>query len=120
MSKAVLLISHGSRFAKTKEEVSLLVGKLATLSKVDIFEYAFLELETPSIPDGIDLCVTKGATQVIILLNFLNSGRHVDEDIPQIVKDAKQRHPHVQFSITQPVGQHQGIANLFCDLIAKE
>ena len=114
---AVLLISHGSRSAKTKEEVLELIEQLKLKSPHVLFECAFLEIEHPSIPSGIDLCVSKGATQITILLNFLNSGRHVDEDIPAIIKEAQIKYPQINFRITKPVGQHTGIANLFLDLI---
>lgn len=115
--KAVLLVSHGSRSSKTKEEVIELVKVLKFKTGVDIFEFAFLEIEHPSIPEGIDLCVQKGATQVIVLLNFLNSGRHVNEDIPAIVEEAQENYPEVEFSISQPIGQHEKISDLFVDLI---
>lgn len=117
MKTAVLIVSHGSRSAKTKEEVAALVKVLQERSGIGIFEYAFLEIEPPDIPQGLDTCVAKGAGRVIVLLNFLNSGRHVNDDIPAIVRAAKERHPAVGFSISTPVGQHPKIAELFLDLI---
>jgi sirohydrochlorin ferrochelatase len=115
--KAVLLISHGSRVFETKREVAALVERLRKAKPDHIVEYAFLELEAPSIPEGIDNCIAKGATRLTVLLNFLNSGRHVDLDIPQIVADARKRHPLVSISITKPVGQHPDIDKLFLDLL---
>ena len=115
--KAILLVSHGSRSSKTKEEVAALVETLRKRVKADIFEFAFLELESPGIPEGIDMCVAKGADQIIVLLNFLNSGRHVDTDIPAIIHEAQNKYPRVRFFITGPVGQHTRIADLFADLI---
>lgn len=115
--KAVLLISHGSRSPQTKTEVSDLVKRLRQSGGAEIIEFAFLELESPSIPEGIDLCAKKGATKIIVLLNFLNSGRHVDTDIPAIVADAQIKHPKINISITKPVGQHPGIDALFLDLL---
>lgn len=115
--RAVLLVSHGSRSAKTKEEVDALVKDLKIATGIEIFEFAFLEIEAPDIPTGLDICVKKGATHVLVLLNFLNSGRHVGNDIPAILQGAKLKHPQVHFSISQPVGQHPGIKDLFIDLI---
>jgi len=115
--KFVLLISHGSRFSKTKEEVKILVRRLRESSSINIFEYAFLEIETPSIPDGIETCIQKGATDILILLNFLNSGRHVDEDIPKIIEKAKRQYPNISFHISKPVGQHENIIKLFLDML---
>lgn len=115
--KAVLLVSHGSRYAKTKEEVTALVEKLRGGLSGVIIDFAFLELESPSIPEGIAECVKKGATEVTLLLNFLNSGKHVDEDIPRIVREAEEQHPGVHFQMTAPVGQHDQMVSLFLDLI---
>lgn len=115
--KAVLFISHGSHSPETKEEVKSLAGKLKKKSGIKIFEFAFLEIESPSIPGGIQLCVRKGATDIIILLNFLNSGKHVDEDIPRIINEAKAQYPHVSFMTTSAIGQHPKIIELFLDLI---
>ena len=115
--KAVLLISHGSRSSETKKEVMVLVERLRQKKAADIVEFAFLELESPSIPDGIDICVGKGAQEIKVLLNFLNSGRHVDIDIPAIVKESQNKHLHIRISITKPVGQHPDIEELFLDLL---
>ena len=115
--KAVILVSHGSHSPKAKKEIEHLVKSLKEKSKISVFEFAFLEIERPTIPEGIALCVQKGAGEVIILLNFLNSGRHVDLDIPSIVEQAKTKYPTVRFRITKPVGQHEGIVKLFLDMI---
>src|SRR5258708_24361167 len=104
--KSVLLVSHGSRSPKTKEEISLLAGQLRQRLTGTIVEFAFLEIEAPNIPQGIELCVSQGAQTVVVALNFLNSGRHVDEDIPAIVAAAQKKYPDIKFSISKPVGQH--------------
>ena len=115
--KAVLFISHGSRYPSTKQEVESFVEKLKRLSEVPIFEYAFLEIAEPSIAEGIEICIDRGATEIIVLLNFLNSGKHVDEDIPKIVEEARAKHRGVIFHITEPIGQHEEIVHLFLDMI---
>lgn len=115
--KAILLVSHGSHSPKTKQEVQSLLEILKSRTGFSIFELAFLDVESPDIPTGLDTCVTKGASSVLVLLNFLNSGRHVNQDIPAIVQAAKLKYPQVVFSISEPVGQHEKIADLFVDLI---
>lgn len=117
MSKAVLIISHGSRVPTTKNEVGKLVERLKAKRQDLIFNYGFLELAEPSIPQGIDKCVADGATEVIVVLNFLNAGIHVDKDIPEIIDGARQKHSKVDIRISGPIGQHAGIVDLFLDLI---
>jgi sirohydrochlorin ferrochelatase len=115
--KAVLLISHGSRFPETEQEVKGFVERLKKQSNIPIIEYAFLEIAHPSIPEGMDICVKKGASEVTVLLNFLNAGKHVDEDIPRIVEEASRKYAGVTFAITPPIGKHHGIVQLFLDMI---
>ncbi|MFA5059980.1 MAG: CbiX/SirB N-terminal domain-containing protein [Candidatus Omnitrophota bacterium] len=117
--KAILLVTHGSFSSQAKREVVALARKLKKKSKFPILCYAFLEINKPSIPKGIDLCVEKGASRIVILLNFLNSGKHVLRDISGIVKSAKKRHPGVVFQITSPVGQHPRIPDLFLEILHK-
>lgn len=116
--KAVLLVSHGSQFSTTKEEIVALLHRLKQKSKIDIGEYAFLELQKPSIPAGIEKCAMSGADEIIILLNFLNSGKHVDVDIPEIVHQAKLRHSKIKFRITKPLGKHLKIVDLLAEMIS--
>jgi len=91
--RAILLVSHGSRSPKTKQEIAVLVDALRQRLPSDIIEFAFLEIEQPGIPDGIDQCVAQGAHEIIVTLNFLNAGRHVDGDIPSIVQTAQAKYP---------------------------
>jgi sirohydrochlorin ferrochelatase len=115
--RAVLVISHGSRYPKTKEELTALVAQLKKRTSIPLIKCAFLELESPDIPKGISACVDDGADRILILLNFLNSGKHVDEDIPAIIAQARKQYPKVKFSISQPLGLHKGIVELFADII---
>jgi sirohydrochlorin ferrochelatase len=115
--KAILLVSHGSRSPKTKDEILVLVNLLQKNLPGQIVEFAFLEIEPPSIPEGIDHCVFQGATNIVLTLNFLNAGRHVNEDIPAIMLAAQNKYPQVKFTITKPLGQHAQIPDLLIDLI---
>lgn len=118
MKRAVLVISHGSRSARTKEEVRQLIGRLKSMAKIDLIEDAYLEIESPSIPEGIAGCAQKGADEIIVLLNFLNAGRHVDVDIPNIISEARKKFPNVKIHLTRPVGQHPRIPELFTDILS--
>ena len=112
---AFLLISHGSRAPRSGQEVASLAKKIFKKSKLELYGHAFLEVCEPTIPQGIQRLVARGATQVIVLLNFLNSGNHVKRDIPGIVKEAKRRHPGVRFLIAPPIGLHPSVPNLFIE-----
>jgi sirohydrochlorin ferrochelatase len=115
--KAILMVSHGSRYKKTLCEIQDLARDLKLKIDGPIFEYAFLDMEAPSIAEGLDRCVRQGARDILVLLNFLNSGQHVDYDIPEILEKARQRHPGVEIRISRPVGQHPGMREVFLQII---
>ncbi len=115
--KYFLIISHGSHYPKTKKEIKELVEKLRERITFGIVEYAFLEIESPSIPEAIDLCAQRGANEIVLILNFLNSGKHVDGDILLIINDARKKYSNINFKISKPVGQHPSIADIFFELM---
>lgn len=112
---ALLLVAHGSRRAQSNEEVIELAERLKQncADQYHIIHAAFLELAEPLIPDGIKKCIDEGATSVIVLPYFLNSGRHVVEDIPGIVDDTKPHYPGVDIKIAP----HLGASDLMMDLL---
>jgi sirohydrochlorin ferrochelatase len=116
--KAILLISHGSRSEAARRENRGLADVLKARTRVPVVECAFLEADSPSVPEGIRACAVQGATEIIVLLNFLNSGNHVLKDVPALVDDASKQYPGIRFRMTPPVGIHPGIADIFLDLIA--
>ena len=115
--KSILLVSHGSKAPKAREEIDALARQLKRKSGVAIVQPAFMEIESPNIPEGIRRCVQKGATQITVLLNFLNSGRHAGADIPKIIRQARKDHPGVKFRMTKPVGQEDYLVDIFLKLL---
>lgn len=104
--KALLLVSHGSRRKASNDEVRALTEavRAQVCEEYEIVEAAFLELSEPLIPDGIDLCVARGATEVVVFPYFLAAGRHVADDIPGIAFEAITRHPGVTLRIAPHLG----------------
>ena len=113
--EALLLIAHGSRRQQSNDEVTELADRLrdACNASYQIVHAGFLELASPSIGEGIAQCIDDGASRVTVLPYFLNSGRHVVEDIPEIVGQAKAQHPNIDI-ITAP---HLGASALMVDLL---
>ncbi len=45
-----------------------------------------------------------GATSILVLPYFLNSGRHVHEDIPNIINEARKSRPNISINIASHIG----------------
>ena len=113
--RALLLVAHGSRRKQSNDEVVLLARKLKSNSdqQYKIVNAAFLELADVLIPDGIKQCVSEGATSITVLPYFLNSGRHVVEDIPNIINDCITLYPDINITLAP----HLGASPLMMDLL---
>ena len=80
--KSLLIVAHGSRKKVSNIEIHQLANNISMkLKSFPIVEACFLEIAEPSITQGIEICVQKGASEVLIMPYFLAAGRHVIEDI---------------------------------------
>lgn len=115
--KALLIIAHGSRRQQSNEEVINIANKIKAYKQhdFDIVEPAFLELARPLIAEGIEQCVKSGAKEIVVSPYFLNSGKHVTEDIPNIIAEVKAAHPDIIIEVTP----HVGSSPIMLDLILK-
>lgn len=103
--KSLLIVAHGSRRQSSNDEVRELSRRLAgDRHPFDFVECAFLELADPSIPQGLELCIARGAREVVVMPYFLAAGRHVIEDIPAEVAPIEQKYRDVIIRITPHLG----------------
>ena len=113
--KALLLVAHGSRRQQSNDEVDKIAETLKAhcSEEYQIIYSSFLELAEILIPDGIKKCVDDGASSIVVLPYFLNSGRHVIKDVPGIVHAEKEKYHEVEFRISQ----HLGASELMLDCL---
>lgn len=117
-ARAVLLVAHGSRVPESNFEIEALAARLAgTLGPDAAVAHAFLELAQPSIPDAIDDLVRGGVERMVLIPYFLSAGRHVAEDIPAIVADARARHPGLEIEITGHFGAQERVPELLAGML---
>lgn len=112
--QALIILAHGSRRKASNGEVAALTEKVERLAadKYDAVACAFLELAEPALPEVIDTCVAEGMARITVLPYFLNSGNHVTEDIPAIIKAARDRHPGCDFTVTRCIGMDANMPEL--------
>ena len=104
--KSLLIIAHGSRREKSNEEVRALAERVSQLEETgfDAVIAGFLELAEPSIPDGLEACINRGAKEVVVFPYFLAAGRHVVEDIPEEIAPIVAKYPDVSVHIAPHLG----------------
>jgi sirohydrochlorin ferrochelatase len=112
MTTALLLVDHGSRRAEANALLADIAALVATRRPDAIVEIAHMELAPPTLDEAFDACVSRGATEVVVVPYFLARGRHATEDIPALARAASARHPSIALRIGQPLGVHALLAEL--------
>ncbi|MCA9087935.1 MAG: CbiX/SirB N-terminal domain-containing protein [Planctomycetaceae bacterium] len=110
--RALLLIAHGSRRAEANADLVTLAEMVRARQPADVVEIAYLELASPSIPEGAEQCVAHpDITEVRLVPYFLSPGRHVAEDLEEYRQQFTTRWPHIQFHVCAPLGLHPHVVD---------
>ncbi len=113
----ILLIAHGSRNQLANQEIAALTEQLAKQCQRPV-RYAFLDhIAQPNISEVIDSMIENQAQQIIVLPYFLNSGNHVQQDIPTIIAQKQKEYPQTAITITKHVGADDMMVQLLNKLI---
>lgn len=106
MSKSLLLIAHGSPRKQANNEIIKLAKKIRARKPYPyVIQHAFLDCATPDISQGIDLLVQKGSKKITVLPFFLVSGKHIQIDIPKILKEKRKQYKGLTIHLKKPLGQ---------------
>lgn len=115
--KVLLVVAHGSRRESSNNEVRELAKQLAQqTADFDLIDCAFLEIAEPSIPQGLEMQITRGAKEIVVMPYFLAAGRHVVEDIPKEVASIQQSFEHIEIRISPHLGLSQNISGAILEL----
>ncbi len=96
VNRAVLLLGHGSRAQDAHDSMYRVTEVLRAEGQFISVECAFLEINQPDIPGGLDLCRAAGATEITVVPYFLSMGRHVKEDLPRIISEWGATNPGIK------------------------
>ena len=115
--RGIILVDHGSRLSDSNQLVESVAQALQTryANELQIVEPAHMELSEPSIATAYARCVSRGATEIIVLPYFLGPGRHWTTDIPALTAAAASRFPATSFRVAATLG----LDDLMLDLLFK-
>lgn len=116
--KALVLIAHGSKKKQSNDEFRELV-KLVREKNSHKYEHviaSFLEMETPTIINVVKELASKNIESITFYPFFLNSGKHVLIDIPNIIKELEKSYPNIEFK-TLP---HFGLSSKIASIISQD
>lgn len=106
MKSVYLVIAHGSREAEGNQAFFDFLEKFRRAYPDRTVEPAFLELAKPAIGEAIEKSIRAGAREIFVVPLMFFPGRHVKEDIPRFIEEAKAKHPEVDFHYAGPLCDH--------------
>ena len=110
----LVVFAHGSKVEAANEAVRAVSASLAANGDY-IVETAFLELGEPDLPGAVRRLVARGAGRIIVIPYFLTLGRHVEQDLPRIVKEISREHVSLSIEVTPPLDGHPALLEALLD-----
>ena len=112
MKEFTLYVGHGSRDSDGNEEFIAFIESIRRQTPGSPCEIAFLELATPTIEDGVDRCVERGADRIVVVPVILLAASHVKIEIPEWLDLSRKKHPHVEIVYGRNIGLHAQIVDM--------
>lgn len=116
----IILIGHGSpkKDANNIELVAKMLHNALHPGCSDAcVKAAYLQFVQPDIPTVIRQCAESGAKKIILHPYFLSAGMHVTKDLPEMIAEAKNNYPDVEFVFTEPLGVHEKLVQVVVERI---
>lgn len=99
MKKAVVILAHGSKKEEAKNDLLQITNALVKRTGLTI-RLACMQLAEPSFKQTIDELAGGNYSHILVIPFFLTNGAHMQEDIPELIKETKQRNPQIQIRTT--------------------
>jgi sirohydrochlorin cobalto/nickelchelatase len=81
----VLVLGHGSKLTYNKHTVEAVAAMLAERMSDAIIKTAYLNMDRPTVQEGIESFAETDVTTLYVLPLFLAHGTHTLKDIPEIL-----------------------------------
>lgn len=109
MTKAVLIIGHGSRDPAALEDFAALASAVGERLPEHACKHAYLEFAKPSIVEQLDALRAAGTTEILAIPALLFAAGHARDDIPEILKSYRAAHPQMAISFGNVLGPAPGM-----------
>ena len=76
-----------------------------------------MSLGIPDIGEGIEKLVSSGIERIIVMPLFLVTGNHITQDIPEELRQQKERFPEVEFVMAQHLAGHTALVDIVLERI---
>lgn len=112
MTRATVLLAHGSRDPAWRRPIEAVAARMQELAPQAQVCCAYLELTAPDLESVVDALADAGVTAISIVPLLLGVGRHARQDMPRRVRQLALRHPALAIDLRPAVGQERELIDL--------
>lgn len=109
---SLLLVGHGTRDAAGVAEFLVLAERVRRLIAPVPLEACFLELAEPTIAEGLNRLIDRGAKQIAVVPLLLTAAGHAKRDIPAAIAEVSGAHLVLTIRYTAALDCHPRIVDL--------
>jgi len=117
----LLVVGHGSSMPYNKQLIEEIAARIAQRMPGAVARVGFMNINKPSIKDGLDSFKGTSVRRIIVFPLFLARGVHTTEDVPRLIglKEGEKRIAYDGYDIVyaDPLGADDLIAELSCTRI---
>lgn len=103
--KGIILFGHGARNPEYIQPFKRIKAVVEGKQPGVPVEIGFLELTQPPLEASVECLARRGVTQIKVVPIFFAPGRHVLKDLPELLGNAMDRFPGVEFEVAACVGE---------------
>ncbi|MEJ8853587.1 CbiX/SirB N-terminal domain-containing protein [Variovorax robiniae] len=110
--RGIVLFAHGSRDARWREPIEAVARRVSERNPDTLVRCAYLELVAPDLPAAVAELVGLGAASVRVVPLFLGMGKHLREDLPQLMAQCATTHQGIAITLQKAIGEESEVIDL--------
>jgi sirohydrochlorin ferrochelatase len=117
VKRGILIVDHGSREPGAHAQLEAVAARVRARVPDRVVLVAHMELQGPSIAEGLAACAAAGVEDLVVHPYFLAAGRHATHDVPRLVREAASRHPALRVRVSEPLGLHDKLVDVVLERV---
>ena len=105
----IVLFAHGSRDPHWRAPIEHIARLIQELDPEVQVRCAYLEMTTPDLPSAVDEMAQQGLRSLLVLPIFLGMGKHLRQDLPELMQTLRRKHPQIDLRLAASVGENQEV-----------